>query len=166
MITVAPHAHGDIFLRNWHARGHLGQGAMKVGVENGEVGNSGEQAQRLAHDVDGDGRVQRRQSLVAFDFVDQLRRDELVLADRWSSANRAMPNGSRDRELARVQRIGHQLERHRTAGHGWRLIHQLFAGGILDPELAEVGTDAVDRTLEEPRPFAVAGFVPREFDGR
>jgi len=38
-----------------------------------------------------------------------------------------------------VQRIGYQLECHRTTGHGWRLIHQLLAAGVLDPELAQVG---------------------------
>jgi hypothetical protein len=58
-----------------------------------------------------------------------------------------------------VQRVRHQLERHRAAGHGRRLIHQFFAARIFDPELAQIGADAVYRTLEEPRPFAVAGLV-------
>jgi hypothetical protein len=140
--------------------------AMEVRVEDGEVGDAGKQAQRLAHDVDGDGRVQRRQSLVAFDFVDELGRDELVLADGRSAAHRAMTDGSRDWELAGVQRIGHELECHRSAGHGRRLIHQLLVGSVLDPELAEVGADAVDCPLKESCPLAVAGFVNGKLDGR
>ena len=159
MIAVAPHPHVGILGGNRHARGHFGHGAMKVSVEDGEVGDAGKQTQRLAHDVDGDGRVQRRQSFVAFDFVDELGRDELVLAYGRSAAHRAMAYGSRSREFAGVQRIGYQLECHRTTGHGWRLIHQLLAAGVLDPELAQVGADAVDSALEEPFPFAVAGLV-------
>ena len=140
-------------------RGHLGQRAMKVSVENGKVGNAGKQAQRLAHNVNGDGRVQRRQRLVALDLVDQLGRDALVFPHRRPAAHCAVANGRRGRELAGVQRVRHQLERHRAARHGRRLIHQLFAARIFDPELAQIGADAVDRTLEEPRPFAVAGLI-------
>jgi hypothetical protein len=32
-------------------------------------------------------------------------------------------------------------------GQRRRLIHQLFAVGVLDPELAQIGADAVDRAL-------------------
>ena len=66
-----------------------------------------------------------------------------------AAANRAMADGRRGRELAGVQRVGHQLECHGAVGQSRRLIHQLFAGGVLDPELAQVGADAVDRALEE-----------------
>ena len=133
---------------------------MKVGVENGEVGNAGKQAQRLAHDVDGDGRVQRRKGRVALDLVDQLRRDALVFA-ALSGPPQTMrwPMAAGAGNSPELQRIGHQLESDGAVGQRRRLVHQLFAVGILDPELAEVGADAVDRALEEPCPFAVAGFV-------
>jgi hypothetical protein len=39
------------------------------------------------------------------------------------------------------------------------LIHQLFACGVLDPELAQIGANAVDRALVQFAPFAVAGFI-------
>ena len=70
------------------------------------------------------------------------------------------------REVAGVERVGYELECHGAVGQRRRLIHQLFAAGILDPELAEIGADAVDRAFEEPCALAVAGFVHGEFDGR
>jgi len=39
------------------------------------------------------------------------------------------------------------------------LIDKLFAGGVLDPELAQIGADAVDRALVQLAPLAAAGFV-------
>ncbi len=139
---------------------------MEVGVENGEVGHAGKQVQRLAHDVDGDGCVQRRKSLVAFDLVDELGRDELVFADGWTSAHRAMADGCRGREIAGVKRVDHELECHGEAGHRRRLVHELFAAGVLNPEFAEVGADAVDRALVQLEPPAVAGLIDRKFNGR
>ena len=127
MCAVAPHAHRRVFLGNRHVRDHFGHGAMEVGVENDEVGNAGKQAQRLAHDVDGDGRVQRRERSVALHLVDQLGRDELVFLHGRAAADHAMADGRRGREVAGVQRIGHQLEGHGAGGQGRRLIHQLFA---------------------------------------
>ena len=69
---------------------------------------------------------------------------------RRPAADHAMADRRRGRELAGVQRIGHQLECNGAVGQRRSLIHQLFAGRILDPELAQVGADAVDRALEEP----------------
>ncbi len=82
MRAVAAHAHGGVLLRDGHVLHDFGHGAMEVGVEADEVGHAGKEAQRFAHDVDGDGRVQRRKGRVALHFVDQLRRDELVLLHR------------------------------------------------------------------------------------
>jgi hypothetical protein len=124
-----------------------------------EVGNAGKEAQRLAHDVDGDGRVQRRKGRVALHLVDQRRRDELVFLHRGAAANHAMADGHRGREVAGVKRVGHQLEGDGARGQGRSLIDQLFAVGVLDPELAQIGADAVDRALVELAPFAVAGFI-------
>ena len=73
VIAVAAHAHRGVLLGDGHMRDHFGHGAMEVGVEDDEVGNAGKEAQRLAHDVDGDGRVQRRKGRVALHLVDQLR---------------------------------------------------------------------------------------------
>ena len=61
-----------------------------------------------------------------------------------------MADGRRGREVAGVQRVGHQLEGHGAIGQSRRLIDQLVALGVLDPELAQIGADAVDRALEEP----------------
>ena len=58
-----------------------------------------------------------------------------------------MTDRLRGREVAGVQRVGHQFERDGAIGQRRRLIDQLFALGILDPELAEVGADAVDCAL-------------------
>ena len=99
-------------------RGDFRHGAMEVGVENDEVGNAGEQPQRLAHDVNGDGRVQRRKGRVAFHLVDQLGRDELILLHRRPAGNHAMADGRRRREVAGVQRVGHQLEGDGAVGQG------------------------------------------------
>ena len=50
---------------------------------------------------------------------------------------------------AGVQRVGHQLEGHGARGQSRGLIDQLFAVGILDPEFAQIGADAVDRAFVE-----------------
>ena len=108
-------------------RDHFRHGAMEVGVEDGEVGNAGKQAQRFAHDVDGDGRVQRRERRVALDLVDQLGRDELVFLHRRAAANHAMADGRRGREVAGVKRVGNELEGHGAVGQRRRLVDELFA---------------------------------------
>jgi len=110
--------------------------------------------------------VQRRKIGVALDLVDQLGRDALILLHRGSAANHAMANSGRSGEVAGVKRVGDQLEGNRTIGQGRRLIHQLVAAGVLDPEFAQIGADAVDRALVELAPFAVAGFIDRKLDGR
>jgi hypothetical protein len=46
------------------------------------------------------------------------------------------------------------------------LIDQLFACGVLDPELAQIGADAVDRALVELGALAVAGLIDGKLDGR
>jgi len=74
---------------------------MKIGVEYGEVGDAGKELEGLAHDVDGDGCMQRRESCVAIDLVDELRRDELVLVDGGPAADHAMADGRRGREVGR-----------------------------------------------------------------
>jgi hypothetical protein len=65
-----------------------------------------------------------------------------------------------------VERVGHQLEGNGPIGQGGGLIDQLFAGGVLDPELALVGADAVHRALVELGPLAVAGLIDGKLDGR
>ena len=159
MIAVPPHAHRRVHFGNRHVRDDLGHGAMEVGVENGEVGYAREKLQSFAHDVNRDGRMQRRKICVALDLVNQFRSDTLVLLHGRSAANHAMPNGSRGGEVARVQRIRNQLECDRSVGQRRRLIHQLLARCILDPELAQIGADAVNRALVQLASFAVAGFV-------
>jgi len=44
-----------------------------------------------------------------------------------------------------VKRVGNHLEGYGAVGQGRGLIDQLLAVGILDPELAQIGADAVDR---------------------
>ena len=124
-----------------------------------EVGNAGKEPQRLAHDVDGDGRVQRREGRVALHLVDQLRRDELVLLHRRAAANHAMADGRGGREVAGVERVGDELEGDGARGQGRGLVDELLAVGVLDPELAQIGADAVDRAFEELGALAVAGFI-------
>jgi hypothetical protein len=77
-----------------------------------------------------------------------------------------MADGRWGREIAGMKRVGHQLECDGAGGQGRGLIHQLLAGGILDPELSLVGADAVDRALVELGAIAVAGFIDGELDGR
>ena len=103
--------------------------------------------------------MQRREIRVALDLVDQGRRDALILLYRWSAAHDAMADGRRVREVAGIERIGNQLESNRAIRQSGRLIHQLVACGILDPELALIGADAVHCALVQFAPFAVAGFV-------
>ena len=166
MRAVAADAHGGILLRDGHVRDHFGHGAMEVRIQADEIGHAGKQPQRLAHDVDGDGRVQRRKGRVALHLVDQLRRNELVLLHRRTAANHAMADGRRGRKVAGVQRVGHQLEGHGALGQSRSLIDELLALGVLDPELAQIGADAVHRALEKPVPLAIAGLIDGKFDGR
>ena len=131
-------------------------GAMEVGIEADEVGNAGKEAQRLAHDVDGDGRVQRREGGVALHLVDQFGRDELVLLHGGPAADHAMADGSRGGEVGGVERVGDEFEGHGTVGQSGGLIDELLAVGVLDPELALIGADAVDRALKEAIALAVS----------
>ena len=147
MRSVAPNAHVAILLRDGHVLGHLGHGAMEISVENDKIGNAGKKAQRLAHDVNGNGRVQRRKGRVAFHLVNQLGRDALVFQHRRSAGNHAMTDRDRSRKVGGVQRVGHQLEGHGARGQSRCLIDELFARRVLDPELAQIGADAVNRAL-------------------
>ena len=70
-----------------------------------------------------------------------------------------MTDRDRGREVAGMQRIGDQLECHRACGQRRRLVHQLFSGAILDPELAQIGADAIHRAFVQFHARAVAGFV-------
>ena len=122
VIAVATHAHRRVFRREsayaWPPRAWCDE-SMCRGSRSWARRETG--LQRLAHDVNGDGRMQRRERLVAVDLIDQLGRDELVLIHRRPAAHRAMPDRRRGRELAGVQRIRNQLECHRAAGQGRRL---------------------------------------------
>ena len=101
VVAVAAHAHRRVLLGNGHVGYDFRHGAMEVGIENSEVGNAGKEPQRLAHDVDGDGRVQRRKVRVALDLVDQFGSDELVFVHSGTAANRAMADGFGGRETRR-----------------------------------------------------------------
>ena len=59
------------------------------------------------------------------------------------------PMAAGEGKSAGVQRIGYEFEGHGTGGQSRRLIDQLFAGRVLDPEIAQIGADAVDRALVE-----------------
>jgi hypothetical protein len=65
-----------------------------------------------------------------------------------------------------VEGVGNHFESHCASRHCRGFIHQLFAGRVLDPELAQIGADAVDRAFKELGAFAVTGFVDGKFDGR
>jgi hypothetical protein len=65
-----------------------------------------------------------------------------------------------------VKRVGNHLEGHGAVGQGRGLIDQLLAVGVLDPELAQIRADAVDRAFEELAPLVAAGLITGEFDGR
>ena len=158
------YAHRGILGWNGHVSHNLGHGAVEVGVRAGKVGNAGEEAQGLAHDVDGNRRVQRRQVAVALYLVDQFGRNALVVLKRGSAANHAMADGRRGREVAGMERVGHQLEGNGAVGQGRGLIDDLFALCVLDPELAQIGANAVDCPLVELGPLAVAGFIDRKLD--
>ena len=95
MVPIAPHSHSHVLLGYGHAHRNLRQGAVKVRVEHRKIRNPRKQPQCLAHDVNRDGCVQRRKSCVAFDLVDQRRRNALVLADGGPSANHAVSDGRR-----------------------------------------------------------------------
>ena len=76
-----------------------------------------------------------------------------------------MANGGRGGEVAGVERVGDQLEGHGAVGQRGRLIDELVAGRVLDPELAQIGADAVDCAFVKLAALAVAGLVDRELDG-
>jgi hypothetical protein len=63
-----------------------------------------------------------------------------------------------------VQRIRHQFEGNGPGRQGRGLIDQLYPLGVLDPELALIGADAVDRALVEFPRFAVAGSIYGKLD--
>jgi hypothetical protein len=77
-----------------------------------------------------------------------------------------MADGRRNGKVAGVERIGHQLEGYGAIGQSRSFINQLFARSVLDPELALIGADAVDRALMEPDTLAVAGLIDGKLDGR
>jgi hypothetical protein len=58
-----------------------------------------------------------------------------------------------------VERVGDQLESYGAIGESRSFVYELVAGRVLDPELAQIGADAVDRALMEFGAFAVAGFI-------
>jgi hypothetical protein len=39
------------------------------------------------------------------------------------------------------------------------LIHQLLVCRVFDPELPQIGSNAIDGPFKETRPLAVAGFI-------
>ena len=77
-----------------------------------------------------------------------------------------MADGRGSREGAGVERVGDQLEGDGAVGQRRRLVDELVAVGVLDPELAEIGADAVDSAFDELAATAVGGFVDGELDGR
>ena len=77
-----------------------------------------------------------------------------------------MADGRRRGKIAGVERVGDQLEGHRARGQGRSLIDQLLALGVLDPELAQIGADAVDRAFVELGALAVASLINGKLDGR
>ncbi len=70
-----------------------------------------------------------------------------------------MTDCHRGREVSGVKRVGHKFEGNGARGQGRILIDQLVAVGVLDPETALIGADAVDRAFMELAPFTVAGFI-------
>ena len=76
-----------------------------------------------------------------------------------------MPDRLRSWEVG-VERVGHQLERDCASGQRGGLIHDLLVVGVLDPELSEVGADAVDGAFIQAFALAIAGLVDGELDGR
>jgi hypothetical protein len=77
-----------------------------------------------------------------------------------------MADGDRGREVAGVKRIGYKREGYRARGQSGCLINELIAVGVLDPEFALVGADAVDCAFVELAALDVAGFIDRKLDGR
>ncbi len=69
MRAVAANTLLPILFRNGEALRDFGNGGVECGVEADEVGHAGKELFGLAHDVDGDGRVQRREGDVALHFV-------------------------------------------------------------------------------------------------
>ena len=65
-----------------------------------------------------------------------------------------------------MERVGNQLEGNSAIGQRRRLVDDLLALRVLDPELAVIRADAIDRAFKELCPLAVAGFVHRKLDGR
>ena len=61
-----------------------------------------------------------------------------------------MADRRRGRELAECSASATSLNATDAAGQRRRLVHQLLAVRILDPELAQVGADPIDRALKEP----------------
>ena len=100
VVAVLAHTHCLELAGDRQPPRHLGDGAVEIGVEDGEVGHARKELQRLAHDVNGDRRMQRGQVLVALEFVDQLRRNDLVLPHRGPAADGTMADGHGSRKVA------------------------------------------------------------------
>ena len=76
-----------------------------------------------------------------------------------------MPDGLGGGKVAGVEGVGHQLEGDGAVGKSGGKVEQLFALGVFDPELAQLGADAVDGALEDFGSLAVAGVIDGELDG-
>ena len=110
--------------------------------------------------------MQRCEGCVAFHLFDQGRGDSLVVLHRRATGNHTVTDRRRGWEVLGMQRVSHLFEGNSPGRQGWSLIDHFLAFGILDPELALIGSDAVGRALVEFLRFAVAGPIHRELDRR
>ena len=91
---------------------------------------------------------------------------QLVFEHRGPAAHHSVSDGRRRREIVAAERVGNQPESDRARRQRRRLVHQLAARRILDPELSQIGADAVHRAFKEAVALVAAGFVNGEFDRR
>ena len=70
-----------------------------------------------------------------------------------------MANRRGRRILARVQRVGHQFESNGAVREGRRLIHELPAFAIFNPELTMAGADTIHGAFEKPGSVSVARLI-------
>src|ERR1019366_8344213 len=139
---------------------------MKIRVENYEVWNAWKETQRLTHDVNRDRRMQRSKGRIFLHFVDQVGRDALVVLHGRASRGHAMADGKRGREVARMQRVCYKCKSHCACRQGRRLVDELLAFSILDPEFAEIGADAVYRAFVKLGALAIGRFIDSKLDRR
>src|SRR5271156_78116 len=90
--TVFADARIPEFLRQRQPRRRLGQRPVKRGIETRKLWHTRKKSLRLLNQLERYRDVQRRKMLRRLQFLQNLRRNFLVLGQRWPAMHHAMPH--------------------------------------------------------------------------